>query len=395
MHPTPDRTTSRLRLRPLGLLLALPLAPFAALPAVAQDLGVKSPPAPFGELPHPPAPDYSKPEHWAALPGRLDAADVVPENDPFGDRQATAPVDVFYIHPTTFNQAAWNQPLDDAKTNDWTDESVIARQAAVFNACCRVYAPRYRQAASAAVYAPPQMKALGAYEFAWGDVRAAFRHYLEHWNAGRPFILAGHSQGAAHIERWLNEFGADPALARRLVAAYPIGIGFTQGRLARLPGGRGLCRTPADTGCIVSWNAFAPDAQPQGFVAATQKRHADPNGTDAGRQVACLNPLTFDLAKPAAPAAWNLGALPARRGVGLAAGLAAATPLAATEAGRIGARCEDGALVVDALPAQGYALVPLPGGSLHFNDFDLFYQNIRVNAVVRSEAFLAAGRRRR
>ena len=32
--------------------------------------------------------------------------------------------------------------------------------------------------------------------------------------------------------------------------------------------------------------------------------------------------------------------------------------------------------------------MPLPGGSLHFNDYDLFFQNIRVNAVVRSEAFL-------
>ena len=68
----------------------------------------------------------------------------------------------------------------------------------------------------------------------------------------------------------------------------------------------------------------------------------------------------------------------------------AGTLLAATEAGRLGARCEGGVLLVDALPAQDYAIVPLPGGSLHFNDYDLFFQNIRVNAVVRSEAFLAA-----
>jgi hypothetical protein len=362
--------------------------------AAAQDLRVKAPAQPFGELPHPPPPDYSQPRHWAALPDRRDAADVVPENDPFGDRQATAPVDVFYIHPTTFNQAAWNQPLDDARTNDWTDESVIARQAAVFNACCRVYAPRYRQAASAAVYAPPEMKAMGAYEFAWGDVRAAFQHYLRRWNQGRPFIIAGHSQGAAHIERWLKEFGADRRLAKRLVAAYPIGIGFAAGQLARLPGARGLCRTPTESGCIVTWNAFAPDGNPQAFVAGTQARYAKQYGTTEGQEIGCVNPLTFDLAKPAAPAAWNLGALPARPGVGLAAALGAGTPLAATEAGRIGARCENGALVVDALPAQGYALVPLPGGSLHFNDYDLFYQNVRVNAVARSEAFVAAAKRR-
>ena len=388
-----SRRTGLARLAPL--LLAACLAPLVAPGALAQELKVKLPPKPFGELPPPPPPDYSQPRYWAALPDRADAADVVPDNDPFGDRQASAPVDVFYIHPTTFNQASWNQPLDDARTNDWTDESVIARQAAVFNACCRVYAPRYRQAASAAVYAPPEMKAMGAYEFAWGDVRDAFRYYLKHYNKGRPFIVAGHSQGAAHIERWLKEFGADRALARRLVAAYPIGIGYTVGQLARLPGGRGACRTPTETGCIVTWNAFASDATPQAFIASTQARYEKATGTRDGQEIVCINPLTFDAARPVAPAAWNLGALPARAGVGLEAARQAGTGLAATEAGRLGARCADGALVVDALPAQGYAIVPLPGGSLHFNDYDLFFQNIRVNAVVRSEAFLSQGRQAR
>jgi hypothetical protein len=108
--------------------------------------------------------------------------------------------------------------------------------------------------------------------------------------------------------------------------------------------------------------------------------------------VACVNPLTFDLARPAAPASRNLGALPARRGVGLPAALQAGTPLPATEAGGIGGACEGGVVRVDPLPREGYAIVPLPGGMLHFNDFDLFYQNIRINAVTRTEAFLRAGR---
>jgi hypothetical protein len=51
-------------------------------------------------------------------------------------------------------------------------------------------------------------------------------------------------------------------------------------------------------------------------------------------------------------------------------------------------------LTIDTVPKAGFAIVPLPGGMLHFNDFDLFYQNIRVNAVARTEAFLAARRRR-
>jgi hypothetical protein len=381
----------------MGLALVTTLVVAGAPPAArAQGLQIRIPEKPFSEMPAPPAPDYRLDASWAALPQRRDAADVVPDNDAFGDRQASAPVDVFYIHPTTYRGIEyWNQPLDDAKTNDWTDESVIARQAAVFNACCRVYAPRYRQAASAAVYAPPAKQPLLAYDLAWGDVRTAFLHYLRHWNRGRPFIIAGHSQGAAHVQRWLEEFGKDRRLRAQLVAAYAIGIGFAAGTLQRLPGDIRLCATPSATGCLVTWNSFASGGNGDMFVKPTQARYAQKFGTTDGQAIQCVNPLTFDLAHAAAPASWNLGALPARPGVGLAAALKDGVGLAATEAGRIGARCEGGVLWVDALPAEGYAIVALPGGMLHFNDFDLYYQNIRLNAVVRSEAWLASLRTRR
>ncbi len=70
-------------------------------------------------------------------------------------------------------------------------------------------APRYRQASAGSLAAPPAMNGTQAHEFAWLDVRAAFLHYLKYWNKGRPFIIAGHSQGGAHTERWLSEFGKD------------------------------------------------------------------------------------------------------------------------------------------------------------------------------------------
>lgn len=373
-------------------LLLAALCALAAPREAAAQLPIRWPDKAFGELPHPAPPDYAQPRFWAALPDRRDAGDVVPENDPFGDRQAAAQVDVFYIHPTTYREIDyWNQPLEDAKTNDWTDESVIARQAAVFNACCRVFAPRYRQASSAGVYAPPELKAIQAYDFAWADVRAAFLYYMKHWNRGRPFIIAGHSQGAAHTQRWLEEFGTQPKYRAKLVAAYPIGIAFTEGQLRALGGGIRVCATPAETGCLVTWNAFDRAGDPGVFLRGAQDRWAKKSGSAEPSAVACVNPLTFDLARPAAPASWNLGALPARRGVGLPAALQAGTPLPATEAGGIGGACEGGVVRVDPLPREGYAIVPLPGGMLHFNDFDLFYQNIRINAVTRTEAFLRAG----
>jgi len=367
---------------------------FSVSPAIAQQgLEVRIPAQAFGELPHPPAPDYTREDAWAALPWRLDAADVVAERDPFGDRQASASVDVFYIHPTTYRDVEfWNQPLDKAATNAWTDESVIARQAAIFNACCRVFAPRYRQATAAAVYAPPERKPLAAYEFAWGDVRAAFLHYMQHWNQGRPFILVGHSQGTSHIERWFNEFGTG-AYRSQLVAAYAVGIGFTTGSLRQMGGGVPVCATPTSTGCLVSWNVFDAAGDPSMFVRGTQARHAARFGSSEGNDILCINPLTFDVSQPQATAAQNAGSLPARAGVGLAAALQAGISLPATEPARIAARCEGGVLRVEGIPREGYAIVPLPGGMLHFNDFDLFYANIRANAVARSAAFKAAAPR--
>ena len=367
------------------------LNPFieALSPPVAQLPPPGIPTKPFGEQPHPPAPDYADPASWAALPDRRDAADVVPENDPFGDRQASAAVDVFYIHPTTYRGGDfWNQPLADTVTNDWTDESVIARQAAVFNACCRVFAPRYRQATAAALAATPAMRGLEAYEFAWGDVRRAFMHYLAHWNQGRPFIIAGHSQGATHVERWLNEFGVQSTYRERMVAAYPIGIAYARGQLESMGGGIKICATPTQTNCLVTWNTFDRTGDPSNYLKQSQARYMQRFSRTDGTDIVCVNPLTFALDQPAAAAELNIGALPARPGVGLTHSLTEPSPLPPTEPGRLGATCRDGVLRVDSPPRQGYAIVPLPAGMLHFNDFDLFYANIRANAVARVEAFL-------
>ena len=105
----------------------------------------------FSDAPSPPQPDYSNPDHWAALFDREDLADVVPKDTT--DLQGVASADVFFIHPTTyFSRSTWNQSLDDGVINRFTDTMVIQGQASAYNACCRVYAPRYRQATLAAFF---------------------------------------------------------------------------------------------------------------------------------------------------------------------------------------------------------------------------------------------------
>lgn len=373
----------------LAQSLALVITAVLSTSAGAQALPINMPAKAFGDLPHPRPPDYSDPSAWAALPHRHDAADVVPENDPFGDRQNIAAVDVFYIHPTTYRRAEnWNQPIEDAATNEWTAESVIARQAAVFNACCRVFAPHYRQATAAAVVAPSAMRAIGAYELAWQDVRNAFLYYMTHFNDGRPFMIVGHSQGAAHVERWLSEFWPTPIYRDKLIAAYAIGVALTTRSIAELGGGISVCSTPTSTGCILSWNAFDATGDPTQYLAMTTARHQQRYGTTEGSDVICVNPLTFSITELQAPPNKNLGALPARRGVGRTVSLQQGITLPSIAKGIIGAECNDGILRVSDVPQNDFAVVALPEGMLHFNEFDLFFQNIRENALERTEFYL-------
>src|SRR5688572_9296971 len=96
----------------LGVLLVMNFAPLF--------LWSVTPRTPFGEARAPTPPDYTQPSAWSALPELQDLADVVPPSSP-GLEQSQAPVDVFYIHPTTYVGGEWNGPVDDAALNAATD----------------------------------------------------------------------------------------------------------------------------------------------------------------------------------------------------------------------------------------------------------------------------------
>ena len=62
----------RARARPLFRLAAALLMCCAPLAVTAQGLPIRMPDKAFGELPHPPPPDYAQGRYWAALPDRLE-----------------------------------------------------------------------------------------------------------------------------------------------------------------------------------------------------------------------------------------------------------------------------------------------------------------------------------
>lgn len=354
---------------------------------VTLTIGANSSHAQFGGVPkgtfddyeRPPTPDYSDRESWAALPDQDDAADVFPSNTSVPEAQRTAQADVFYIHPTTYRGAEnWNQDIAMADVNTWTDISVVARQASAFNGCCKIYAPRYRQATIAALGAPDD-SGMRAYAFAYEDVLRAWRHYAENWNNDRPFMIVSHSQGTFHARRLLEEELHNSPMADRMIAAYIIGIGLNEGLFDRTLKNMPLCTGATDTGCIISWNTFSRDGDPAPGVARLQAQYRERFGTEEGQDIACWNPIGWTLGGSDAPASANLGALP---------GTAALGDLPNLTSG-FGAECKNGSLYTDQPTGDDFDLTLFAGGNLHMHDFDLFYENIRVNAVARMEAFFA------
>ncbi len=222
---------------------------------------------PFTPDTTPVPPDYSKPEYWSSLPDRLDSADHIPSKSPVEliDGQATAAVDVFYIYPTQFfSRKQWNASLDDKKVNTSVDERAVTNQASVFNGSCKVYIPRYRQATYNAYFSLSDSSAYEAFALAYQDIRDAFEYYLEHYNHGRPIIIAGHSQGTTHAKWLLRDYFDGKALQDQLVGAYLLGMPVHTYDFTHLS----PCDSAGQSGCYVSWRSYLEGTeQPEKFMA--------------------------------------------------------------------------------------------------------------------------------
>ncbi|HBA43700.1 MAG TPA: DUF3089 domain-containing protein [Alphaproteobacteria bacterium] len=341
----------------------------------------------FAAYQPPPAPDYADPATWAAHPDRADNADLVPPVSGAENRQALAKVDVFYIHPTTnYRGNGWNAALDDPRVNQITDQGTIKHQASAFNSCCRIFAPRYRQATLAAFMAEAGQNGRLALELAYQDVRAAFDYYLQHENGGRPFIIASHSQGTRHAYKLISETINGTPLADRLVAAYLIGFPRQITDDGRMLGHWQVCDAPAQTGCIVSWNTMLEGGDPTQFrngVATNGALDTLPRTAPDG-QIACVNPLSWRTDNARAGRQSHLGAIPFSRDAD--SGIPEPRPEL------LEAWCEDGFLFVTD-PGDEFRILRMPEGNYHNYDYNLFYMNIRENALTRTNSFLANPRK--
>jgi hypothetical protein len=333
-------------------------------------------PGPFDASAAPPAPDYEQPTSWAALPTLEDDADVALPELPAAAKGA-ASADVFFVHPTTFVAKRWNAPIDEPEIATATARGSTLIQASAFNACCAVYAPRYRQASGKA-FVDPNPDGYRAVDLAYTDVAAAFKAFLARRGEARPFVLASHSQGAVLAARLLREeiWGKPPG--ENFVAAYLIGGPITQKAIGE---GVPVCASEEQSGCVVAWNARGPR---YGGDFDNRYQHA-PEAPEPLTSRICVNPLTWRTDGAAAPASKNQGAL-----------------FFDTEVPRVlpafaDARCQDGTLLItemDSTPARDFAsgllLWMLGPDNYHPIEYQLYYVNLRQNAVRRVQAYLAA-----
>lgn len=290
-------------------------------------------------------PDYAQAANWLSLPKTIDQK-----------------VDVFWVYPTVYEGKEMVAKVNDAQMIEGARYTVRS-QASVFQGQANLFAPLYRQA-SAKVLTMGQADKDRYLGMGLSDVQAAFAYYLKHYNQGRPFILAGHSQGSNLLTDFARKNLDQPVFKKKMVAAYLIGWSITPDDLKKYPAFK-ICRSAAQTGCIVTYNSVAAGYQ--------EKAPTILPGAIS------VNPLSWSTDGKLVPASQNMGAAFFEdQGKDL------------TIPHFTSAQNQDGGLVVQPKDAKLLTQMPFGPGVYHCYDYSLFYENLKVNIAQRIKAFQGA-----
>ncbi len=295
--------------------------------------------------------DYSRSEHWLNIP------------------DTNYEVDVFYLYPTT-----WVRNEGEPYVCEIDNESMLAGakpiyngQATAFETVGNIYAPYYRQVDAVWVLEEPLTegeKYFGGVPYT--DAVAAFEYYLKNYNNGKPFILAGHSQGSAVTKAIVKYYMAEhPEVYEKMIAAYIIGYFVTEDELKEYKHLK-FAENADDTGVIVSWNVEAPE---------TTDNPLAPKGSIS------INPISWTRGEELASAELNLGSEIFSR-----------TEPYLTHMDKFAdakINLERGTVICSTADVDTLAPGALfPRGVYHSQDYGFYYHNIRENAANRVEKFL-------
>jgi hypothetical protein len=310
--------------------------------------------------------DYMLSSSWIARPDLPQPANPAlwwPSNWPAPTLKERT-VATFFIHPTTYLQNdRWNAPLRHEESQERAT-LFVRSQASAFNGVSEVWAPKYRQAAYGAFLLHSE-DANQALDLAYGDVVKAFDAFLRAQPAGRPIILAAHSQGSLHLLRLLAD--RKDELTDRIVAAYV--AGWPVGVQADLPAtGITACERPDEAGCVLSWQSFAEPANISLVTGAWVGTRGLTGVKRTQEDMLCVDPVSGARDGRSRPQD-NPGTLVPT------ADLANANLVG----GQVGTRCNDGFLFVGGvIPAMGPYV--LPGNNYHVYDYALLWGAVRRDA---------------
>ena len=306
----------------------------------------------------PAEPDYTDDSSWVAKPTTISKS-----------------VDVFYIYPTIYvGESPENMDISDPKLRA-NAEGLLTAQAGVYSPYANLFAPFYRQQSAATQSMEPNNGGKDAFadplfQTGYHDVERAFAYYLQELNPDRPFILAGHSQGSMVLIQLLRDHLKDPALQKRLVAAYPIGYTVKKEDLEKYPWMK-LAQGETDTGVIITFNTEGPDAEGSPVLL-----------TDA----VAINPLNWKTDGTPAPRTDNIEAVFFNDSTG---------EVIETIPQFAGARIdtETGALIAtDIQTPEKVDLVNMgrwPKEVYHRYDYAFWYNNLKENVKKRIDAYHA------
>ncbi|WP_293901179.1 DUF3089 domain-containing protein [Phenylobacterium sp.] len=322
------------------------------------------PKVPFQTYDPPPAPDYATARAWYLRPGP----------------RSTLAADVFFVAPTTYSGGHnWNARIDHPKASRQFREEMAPNYVGPFVSVGRIFAPRYRQAS---LYSLTTLRedAREARQFAYGDVRDAFRSYLARDNGGRPFLIVGVEQGGTLASRLIaEEVTRDPAVRGRMVAAYLMDTVVPADAPPAPP-----CARRGQTACVAAWARVDEgdfDAAQRLLARALVWNDRGELVNLAPRAALCFNPVLGAVTTQSAPVRLHLGAVNA---TGLEWG---ARP--AFMARQVSARCEGGVLRVSRPKSASLQQTGDWADRRKVPGFNLFYADVEADAKQRLAAWLA------
>jgi len=311
--------------------------------------------------------DYSQTTSWCRFPA------------------ITKDVDTFYIFATEFIMGSFAEGAPDYGSLD--NEEMIAGMeveylghATAYADSTNVFAPYYRQSGlkyAGEVFARDKSLNAALFGTPYDDITASLDYYFEHYNEGRPFIIAGHSQGSALVKLVLMRyFKEHPERYKRMVAAYVIGYAVTKEELAAYPYLK-FATGESDAGVIVSWNTEGPGNVETNAPTVVLL----PNAIS-------INPLNWKLDETYAPASMNLGSLTVNEQTG------------EPEISDIGADAKvnlaRGSVITNAkavpMPEEAVKIAAEffgPDGR-HGEDYTFYYNNIKANVAKRIATYMAS-----